>query len=560
MAPTLTLCVLVAVGVCIVSLILHRIFGRSILDNIDGPPSNSILTGGFPLTPTSILCIWPPQENLPAFFDPDGWDFQQDLEENYGEVVKIRGLLSVCRQFSLLSTQRNSKKKPEQQLYVFDPVALQSMIVQQSDAYEEHPIYMKAYGLLWGPGIQSSIGADHHRYRKIITPAFATGKIREMIPLFYEVAEKARDGLISPFVSHGPRKLDLNNILGRTSLEVIGRTSIGYSFDSMIPGQDTRNEYAETLKELFPTVFKFKLFFPFLPRACEIGSAAFRRFVVDMIPSKTLHRARDMVDLMERKATQLVMEKKEAVACGQLDIEDDSKDIMTLLLKANLTAEEGMFLTEEELVGQTGIMISAATDTTSSALDRIFHSLSLRRDVQDKLRVEIVEAPEHMDYEQLGSLPYLDGFIHEVLRLCVIRRNTVTEDNHSFVLGYPPVTPVMNRETVEDTILPLGTPFIGVDGQQITSIPVPKGTTIYIAIQTANRNRRIWGDDALEFKPERWQNGKAGAQTERLCGIYGNMMTFLGGGRSCLGFQFALLEIKVIVSVLLRSFIFSPRR
>ncbi|KAJ6574605.1 cytochrome P450 [Mycena capillaripes] len=505
MAPTLILCGLVAVGVYIASLILHRIFGRSILDNIDGPPSNSVLTG-----------------NLPAFFDPDGWDFQQDLEDNYGEVVMIRGLLS----------------KP--QLYVFDPVALQSIIVQQSDAYEEHPIYMKAYGLLWGPGIQSSVGADHHRYRKIITPAFATGTIREMIPLFYEVAEKARDGLISPFVSDGPRKLDLNNILGRTSLEVIGRTSIGYSFDSMIPGQDTRNEYAETLKELLPTVFKFKLFFPFLPRACEIGSAAFRRFVVDMIPSKTLHRARDMVDLMERKATQLVMEKKEAVARGQLDIEDDSKDIMTLLLKANLTAEEGMFLTDEELVGQTGIMISAATDTTSSALDRIFHTLSLHCDVQDKLRAEIVEAPEHMDYEQLGSLPYLDGFIHEVLRL------------------YPPVTPVMNRETVEDTTLPLGTPLIGVDGQQITSIPVPKGTTIYIAIQAANRNRRIWGDDALEFKPERWQNGKAGTQTDRLCGIYGNMMTFLGGGRSCLGFQFALLEIKVIVSVLLRSFIFSP--
>ncbi|KAF7347085.1 Cytochrome P450 [Mycena venus] len=523
MTPTLTLCGLVAVGGYIVSLILHRIFGRSILDNIDGPPYNSILTG-----------------NLPALFDPDGWDFQQDLEENYGEVVKIRGLFS----------------KP--QLYVFDPVALQSIIVQQSDAYEEHPIYMKAYGLLWGPGIQSSIGADHHRYRKIITPAFAPGKIREMIPLFYEVAEKAREGLISPFVSGGPRKvdmdpahvsslivaqLDLNNIFGRTSLEVIGRTSIGYSFDSMIPGQDTRNEYAETLKELLPTVFKFKLFFPFLPRACEIGSAAFRRFVVDMIPSKTLHRARDMVDLMEREATQLVKEKKEAVARGQLDIEDDSKDIMTLLLKANLTAEEGMFLTDEELVGQTGLMISAATDTTSSALDRIFHILSLHSDMQDKLRAEIVEAPEHMDYEQLGSLPYLDGFVREVLRL------------------YPPVTPVMNRElwrTVENTTLPLGTPLIGVNGQLITSIPVPKGTTVYIAIQAANRNRRIWGDDALEFKPDRWQNGKAGAQTERLCGIYGNMMTFLGGGRSCLGFQFALLEIKVIMSVLLRSFTFSP--
>jgi len=35
------------------------------------------------------------------------------------------------------------------------------------------------------------------------------------------------------------------------------------------------------------------------------------------------------------------------------------------------------------------------------------------------------------------------------------------------------------------------------------------------------------------------------------------MMTFLGGGRSCIGFQFSLYEIKVILSVFLRSFQFS---
>ncbi|KAJ7239706.1 hypothetical protein C8J57DRAFT_1528053 [Mycena rebaudengoi] len=43
----------------------------------------------------------------------------------------------------------------------------------------------------------------------------------------------------------------------------------------------------------------------------------------------------------------------------------------------------------------------------------------------------------------------------------------------------------------------------------ITSILIPKGTTVYIAVGAANHNRCIWGDDALEFKPERWGNGNA---------------------------------------------------
>ncbi|KAJ6522227.1 cytochrome P450 [Mycena vulgaris] len=478
-----------AVGLYTVWSILRRIFGATVLDNIPGPPSHSIWTG-----------------NLPEFYDPDGWEFHHDIEENYGQVVKIKGFLGTPH------------------LYIFDPAALQSMLVQDVDAYEENLIYMRVYGLLWGPGILSSVGQDHHKYRKIMMPAFAPSRIREMIPMFYDVAEKACDGLISPFLADGPRQLDLNNILSRTSLEVIGRAGIGYSFDAMLPGQEREDKYAETLKELLPTVFQMSLLFPLLPWLSRRGSPAFRRSVVNIIPSKTLHKARDLVDLMEITATKLIAGKKEAVKSGELEMQDDSKDIMSLLLKGNLNADEGMYLNDDELVAQTGSNDNIRGD---------------RYNIKG-LRAEILESSERMDYEELGSLPYLDAFINEVLRL------------------YPPVAPVMFRETVQETILPLSTPIIGVDGSEIRSIPIPKGTSVYVAIAAANHNKQIWGADALEFKPERWQNGKAGAKTERICGIYGNMMTFLGGGRSCIGFQFSLLEIKVVLSVFLRSVRFSP--
>ncbi|KAF7328194.1 hypothetical protein MVEN_02577100 [Mycena venus] len=487
--------------------IFRRFRGFAGLQNIPGPPCHSILTG-----------------NMSAFFDPDGWEFQKELEENYGQVVKIYGPLGTP------------------QLFVFDSAALHSILVGDADAYEEPPAYSSLYGLLWGPGFFSSVGADHHRYRKIAMPAFATGKIRQMIPFFYEVAERARDGLMSPFLADGRKTLDLNNILNRTSLEIIGRAGIGYSFDSMRPEDTSEDRYAVTLKEVLPTVFKMALFIPLLPYLTKIGSSAFRRAVVGIIPWKTLHTAKNIVDDMHNAALKLILSKKAAVAQGQLDTRDDSKDIMSLLLKGNLTADEDMSLSDEELVGQTGMIISAATDTTSSALDRMFHILSLHPEMQERLRTEITESPEHMDYEQLGSLPYLDAFVHEILRV------------------YPPVTPVMHRETLKDTILPLSKPLNGVNGEAITSIAVPKGTTVYIAISGANHNRNVWGDDALEFKPERWDHGKASTQNEKICGIYGNMMTFIGGERSCIGFQFSLLEMKVILSVFLRRFKFSPAK
>lgn len=91
----------------------------------------------------------------------------------------------------------------------------------------------------------------------------------------------------------------------------------------------------------------------------------------------------------------------------------------------------------------------------------------------------------------------------------------------------------MNSVT-EDCILPLSMPMTGTDGRRVEAIAVPKGTEVYIAIAAANHNKAIWGPDALEFKPERWQNGRAQGVTVRMSGVYGNTMTFVGGGRSCM--------------------------
>jgi hypothetical protein len=45
-------------------------------------------------------------------------------------------------------------------------------------------------------------------------------------------------------------QLDLSSIFNRTSLEIIGRAGIGYSFDLMAPGEAPHDKYANTIKEL----------------------------------------------------------------------------------------------------------------------------------------------------------------------------------------------------------------------------------------------------------------------------------------------------------------------
>ena len=56
---------------------------------------------------------------------------------------------------------------------------------------------------------------------------------------------------------------------------------------------------------------------------------------------------------------------------------------------------------------------------------------------------------------------------------------------------------------------------------------VPKDTTVVIGILSANRNRAIWGEDAAEWKPERWLSPLPKAVTEaRIPGIYSSLYVY----------------------------------
>ncbi|KZP14957.1 cytochrome P450 [Athelia psychrophila] len=479
---------------------LLKLFANHPFDNLPGPPSASFFFG-----------------NIKQFQVPQAWAFHQHIADTYGHVVKYRGLGN------------------QAQIWVSDPKALHYILVKEQDSYNK---FIHLRKVLFGDGLASTLGEHHRKQRKMLNPAFSPRHLQEMVPIFYNVSHKLREAILSR-VTAGPQEIDMLHWFGRTALEFVGQSGLGYSFDHL----DDRppHPYSLNMKNLFPTVFRLPVLERLLPYVSELGSPAFRRAFVKLIPFADVQSVRRIVDMMDKTSQEIVRSKEvnNLVADEQTG---GGKDIMSILLKANRAAEEEDRLPDAEVIAQVTTLVFAATDTTSSALSRIFYLLAQHPEAQDRLRDEICAARRQygdLNDKQLDGLQYLDAVIRETVRL------------------YAPV-PFVERTANKDTVLPFSQPIVGIDGIDIHEITIPKGTIVTVAIMRANRDPDIWGDDMQEWKPERWLTSSPDKVANvHFPGVYSNMMSFGGGNRGCIGFKFSLLEMKTLMSVLLESFGFS---
>ena len=102
----------------------------------------------------------------------------------------------------------------------------------------------------------------------------------------------------------------------------------------------------------------------------------------------------------------------------------------------------------------------------------------------------------------------------------------------------------------ENDIIPLSHPMQTASGEMTDRVFVSKGTMIRIPIAAINKSQVLWGDDASEFKPQRWLDGRMseGEQTIRATEVegYRHLLTFGGyGPRTCPGRQFSVVQFKV---------------
>ncbi|KAJ5034973.1 uncharacterized protein L3040_008240 [Drepanopeziza brunnea f. sp. 'multigermtubi'] len=166
-------------------------------------------------------------------------------------------------------------------------------------------------------------------------------------------------------------------------------------------------------------------------------------------------------------------------------------------------------------------ILLAGRDTTASLLSYLFYILARRKDVLAKLHDEVrglgSAAPT---FEHLKAMKYLQYTLNEVLRL-------------------HPIVPANGRCAVKDTTLPVGG---GPDHK--SPIFVKKGTTVNYQVYVMHRRKDLYGEDADEFKPERWESLKPSWQ----------YLPFNGGPRICIGQQFALTEAAFTTVRLLQAF------
>ncbi|PIA97616.1 Cytochrome P450 52E1 [Cercospora beticola] len=157
----------------------------------------------------------------------------------------------------------------------------------------------------------------------------------------------------------------------------------------------------------------------------------------------------------------------------------------------------------------------AGRDTTASLLTNIFFVVSRRPDIWRALQEEINQAlpdGQRPNSDQLKQLKYLRALVNESLRL-------------------HPVIPGNTRQALEDTVLPSGG---GPDGT--APVFIPKGEMVRFNTFAMQRRKDLYGEDALDFRPERWLD-TGSFKGLRVSWEY---IPFGGGPRICLGQMFAL--------------------
>lgn len=206
--------------------------------------------------------------------------------------------------------------------------------------------------------------------------------------------------------------------------------------------------------------------------------------------------------------------------------------------KANLEKQR-RYVFSDELVRQTSDRVRirsellnillAGRDTTASLLTNVWFMLAKRPDIWQKLQDDVAKLDGKLPtFEQLKELKYLKALLNESLRL-------------------HPVVPLNSREAQEDTTLPLGG---GPDGR--APVFIKKGELMMWNVYSMHRRKDYYGEDAEEFKPERWlddpETGKKGLRPGW------EYLPFNGGARICLGQQFALTEASYTTVRLCQTF------
>ncbi|KAL6004732.1 hypothetical protein ACLOJK_005287 [Asimina triloba] len=360
---------------------------------------------------------------------------------------------------------------------------------------------------LFGYGIFAVDGEKWRQQRKIASSAFS-GKIMKLFSccVFQRSAARMVD-VISDFVVT-KQAFDIQDLFSKCTLDSIFRIAVGIDYNFVEGTNKEANEFTSAFDEACELVIWREIdFFWRIKRFLNVGSEAVLRRSIQTID-------KFVYGVIQKKRGQMAADQGSYI----------SNILSSCLEESDMTAR---YLRDILLS-----LVVAGRDTTANTLSWFIYMMCKNPLIQEKIAQQVIretiEGGDDGNAEdfvgklsdsKLGKMHYLHAALTETLRL------------------YPPV-PVNGRCADRDDVLP--------DGYRVR-----KGDGVYYASYAMGRMSYLWGDDAEEFRPERWlRNGVFQPESQF------KFISFHAGPRICQGKDLAYRQMKMVAMVLLRFFVF----
>ncbi|GLI72172.1 hypothetical protein PoHVEF18_000342 [Penicillium ochrochloron] len=384
-----------------------------------------------------------------------------------------------------------------QVIFTVEPKNVQTVLALKFKDFELGDYRNKAMRPLLGYGIFSTDGSKWEHSRALIRPNFTRNQITDIN--VYEVHVKA-------LIERIPRDrstVDMQDLFFRMTLDSATEFLFGESVHSL---NDTVPLSASSFAKDFNKSQEG------LALRSRLGSLMGLHY--DREFSQAVINARAYVDRFVQKAIDYRIALDSGNGGSQKPHELDQQYVFLYELSKRT-------LNKTELTDQLLNILLAGRDTTASLLSITFFVMARRPDIWKELRQEVLKLDGRKpSFQDLKSISYLTWVMNETLRLY-------------------PVVPINVRMANKDTHLPVGG---GPEGKD--PIFVPKGQEVMYSVYTMHRRQDIFGPDADEYRPERWEKLKPGWA----------YIPFNGGPRICIGQQFALTEAGYCIVRIMQEF------
>ncbi|AEO63061.1 uncharacterized protein THITE_2107910 [Thermothielavioides terrestris NRRL 8126] len=358
--------------------------------------------------------------------------------------------------------------------------------------------------------------AEHTRKRKIVSHTFSVKSVAQFEPYIHsnlELFVRQLDDLIARSTSpDGAAHLDCLHWFNYLAFDVIGDLAFGAPFGMLSSGADMAEVRASPDS---PPIYAPAI--EILNRRGEVSAT------LGILPQLKPY-AKYLPDPFFSKGLSAV-EKLAGIAIARVKARLENpppasrKDLLQRLIDGR--DEKGQPLGREELTAEALTQLIAGSDTTSNSSCALLFHAARTPGVLARLRAELDAAvPADLvvpTFDLVRDLPYLSAVVNETLRF-----------HSTSGIGLP-------REVPRDG-----------QGVHIAGHYFPPGTVLSVPTYSIHHSKEIWGPDADEFRPERWDNLTARQKNA--------FIPFSYGPRACVGRNVAEMEMKLIVATWARRY------